>query len=107
MMVDNTRTATQRAAILERLKRGPATGPELNDIAHRFGARIKELRDSGHQIHKAAIGGGQFRYSIGQRHFHCCWNDPEYWVRKKKGRTVKVVCRECGKLVGYESGKKQ
>ena len=41
---------TQRDRILARLRRGPATNADLNEIAFRYSARIAELRDRGHVI---------------------------------------------------------
>ena len=40
----------QQAAIIDRLKQGPATNAELVQIAIRFTARIHELRKAGHDI---------------------------------------------------------
>ncbi len=42
--------ATQKERILHRLRRGPATNRDLNEIAFRYSARIAELRDDGHHI---------------------------------------------------------
>jgi hypothetical protein len=44
------RLSRQCVAILERLRRGPATNIELSAIALRFTARIHELRAAGYQI---------------------------------------------------------
>lgn len=41
---------TQQQKILATLQKGPATRRELNKIAPRFGARILELRQIGHDI---------------------------------------------------------
>ena len=40
----------QQAAIVDRLRQGPATNAELVQIAIRFTARIHELRKAGHDI---------------------------------------------------------
>ena len=39
------RAAGQKRRILERLNEGPATNSDLMEIAHRFGARLQELRE--------------------------------------------------------------
>lgn len=44
------RLGRQQRAILDRLRQGPATNTELVQIAQRFGARVKELRDAGWEI---------------------------------------------------------
>jgi hypothetical protein len=44
------RLSAQCAAILDRLKRGPATNQELARIALKYTGRISDLRANGHQI---------------------------------------------------------
>ena len=58
---------TQRDRILARLRRGPATNAELNDICFRYSARIYELRAAGHDIRWAPVKGkpGLTRYQLG------------------------------------------
>ena len=46
------RLGRQQQAILERLRRGPATNTELSQIAQRFSARIGELRAAGYDIRR-------------------------------------------------------
>ena len=46
------RLGRQQQAILERLRRGPATNNELVQIAQRFGGRIGELRAAGYDIRR-------------------------------------------------------
>jgi hypothetical protein len=58
------RLSGQRLRILERLRRGPATNRELNAICLRFGSRLMELRDLGHQIRTIPIGHGVFQYEL-------------------------------------------
>ena len=48
---------SQKERILARLRKGPATNRELNDIAFRYSARISELRDEGHAIAWRAVKG--------------------------------------------------
>ena len=50
-------TLSQKERILARLRKGPATNRELNDIAFRYSARIAELRDEGHAIAWRAVKG--------------------------------------------------
>lgn len=61
---DRERTDTQRAAILERLRRGPVRNTELNQIAFRYSARIYELRKAGHDIDVQSLGGGVNVYRL-------------------------------------------
>jgi hypothetical protein len=61
---DKARTSAQRQAILNRLRQGTATNMELVTISHRFGARLKELRDAGYPIATISLGGGLFRYEL-------------------------------------------
>jgi hypothetical protein len=61
---DLVRRDSQRAEILRRLESGPATNRELNPIANRFGARLKELRDSGRHITIRRIGPGLYEYTL-------------------------------------------
>jgi hypothetical protein len=49
------RFTRQHQAILDRLEQGPATNTELVQIAQRFGARVKELRDAGYVIKQEAV----------------------------------------------------
>ncbi len=52
-------------AILERLERGPATGPELAAITHRFSARIYDLRQQyGKTIISRRSGDGVYVYTL-------------------------------------------
>ena len=46
------RLGRQQRAILDRLRRGPATNTELVQIAQRFGGRIGELRAAGYDIRR-------------------------------------------------------
>ena len=48
---------SQKERILARLRKGPASNRELNDIAFRYSARIAELRDEGHAIAWRAVKG--------------------------------------------------
>ena len=59
----------QQARILSALVLRPQTGPDLNRIAHRFGARINELRNLGYPIDTQPITegpmAGQYVYKLG------------------------------------------
>ena len=59
----------QQARILTALVLRPQTGPDLNRIAHRFGARINELRNLGYPIDSKPITegpmAGQYVYKLG------------------------------------------
>jgi hypothetical protein len=50
--------------ILTRLRRGPATNIDLNTICYRYGARIYELRQGGHQIDKTRLDRGVWEYRL-------------------------------------------
>jgi hypothetical protein len=58
------RLSGQRLKILERLRRGPATNRELNEIGLGFARRLMELRELGHQIRTIPVGRGLFRYEL-------------------------------------------
>lgn len=60
----SSRFGKQCAAILALLKIRPRTGSELILVAHRFGARIYDLRKAGHRIEKRQVGDGEFLYSL-------------------------------------------
>jgi hypothetical protein len=47
---DKPRLTGQNAAILERLKHGPATNDELSRIARKYTSRISDLRAAGYRI---------------------------------------------------------
>jgi hypothetical protein len=46
------RVSRQALAVLDRLRRGPATNRELLDVAIRYGSRIHDLRKAGYTIDK-------------------------------------------------------
>ena len=46
------RLGRQQQAILDRLRKGPATNNDLCQIAQRFSARIEELRKAGYDIRR-------------------------------------------------------
>jgi hypothetical protein len=57
----------QRARILERLRRGPATNMELAyTVSPRFGARLMELRKAGYRIRTVCESheDGRWRYEL-------------------------------------------
>lgn len=55
---------TQKEKILARLKRGPATSPELNEIAFRYSARIDDLRKLGHNITSERLKQGVWLFTL-------------------------------------------
>lgn len=64
---DSSRFNRQQALIIALLKlRGKegATGPELMQIAHRFGGRLLEIRKMGYEVEVKSEGGGVFRYTL-------------------------------------------
>lgn len=55
---DKPRLSGQNSAILERLKRGPATNDELIRLSRKYTSRISDLRDAGFKINcKRGVGG--------------------------------------------------
>lgn len=58
------RLSAQHAKILDRLREGPATNLELELIAHRFGARLNELKRAGHPWLKRCIKPGLYEYRL-------------------------------------------
>lgn len=67
---DRLRLSSQNGLILERLQRGPATGPELMNIAKamNISARIsnvrKYLEERGQTVASRRIDGGVWEYTI-------------------------------------------
>jgi len=65
MTSEHERTDAAMWRILARLRQGPATGPDLNQICFRYTGRMSDLRlHHGYQIHKDHIGGGVWRYTL-------------------------------------------
>lgn len=64
MSTEVKRLKNSRQRILHRLAKSPATGNQLSRIALRFGARIKELRDSGYKITRQYVRPGVYRYTL-------------------------------------------
>lgn len=62
---DRERLTGNSLAILERLKRGPASNRELSEVGGlRFGGRIFDLRAAGWRIETEKRGGGLVVYSL-------------------------------------------
>ena len=62
---DKDRLGRSSAAILQRLKRGPATNTELTKIGGmRFGARLHDLRKAGHPTRSRHLVGGVWIYEL-------------------------------------------
>jgi hypothetical protein len=58
MEADKPRLSSQNSAILERLKRGPATNDELIRLSRKYTSRISDLREAGFKINcKRGVGG--------------------------------------------------
>jgi hypothetical protein len=57
---DKPRLSGQNAAILDRLKRGPATAYQLSAYSLKYTSRISDLRSHGYVIHcvRTTDGGG-------------------------------------------------
>ena len=52
----------QQAAVLARLRRGPATSVDLNEICFRYGGRIHELRNKGFDIRGVRLRRNVWKY---------------------------------------------
>ena len=61
---DRTRLTGQNAAILARLRQGPATNDELIGISRKYTSRISDLRAHGHRIVCERLAGGLTRYRL-------------------------------------------
>lgn len=61
---DVPRLAGQNAAILARLRQGPATNDELIKISRKYTSRISDLRTAGHRIVCGRLGGGLTEYRL-------------------------------------------
>lgn len=61
---DKPRLAAQTLAIVERLRRGPATNDELSRMARKYTGRISDARKAGYVIDCERIGGGLTRYRL-------------------------------------------
>ena len=61
---DITRLTGQNAAILRRLRAGPATNDELIGISRKYTSRISDLRAAGFVIEATRLGGGLFEYRL-------------------------------------------
>ncbi|WP_024816937.1 helix-turn-helix domain-containing protein [Arthrobacter sp. 31Y] len=55
---------SQREKILQLLKTGPATNQQLNKVCYRYGARIHELRNAGHNIVSEQIDRGLWQFRL-------------------------------------------
>jgi len=63
-LLESSQSITKRA-VLDRLRRGPATNIELNTICFRYGARIFELRHhDGYDITRSPMKAGVCTYTL-------------------------------------------
>lgn len=63
---DVQRLTGQNAAILARLRRGPATNDELIQISRKYTGRISDLRKAGYTINCTRGRGGLNTYTLQQ-----------------------------------------
>ena len=61
---DAPRLKGQNAAILERLRRGPATNDELIRISRKYTSRTSDLRKAGYRITCERLEGGLTLYRL-------------------------------------------
>ncbi len=64
---DRPRLRGQNAAILKRLRRGPATNRELAAFALNYRARVSDLRAAGYVIQCDQMAGGLSWYELKER----------------------------------------
>jgi hypothetical protein len=62
--LDEVRLTGQNAAILERLRRGPATNAELCGLSLKYTSRISDLRAAGYDIDCQRGSGGLNTYTL-------------------------------------------
>lgn len=60
--LDVPRLTGQNAAILARLKAGPATNAELAAISLKYTSRVSDIRAAGFVVRSTRIDGGTWRY---------------------------------------------
>ena len=61
---DRPRLAGQNAAILERLREGPATNEELARLSLKYTSRLSDLRKAGYEIECKRGKGGLNTYEL-------------------------------------------
>lgn len=61
---DVRRLTGQNLAILERLRKGPATNVELAQVAMKYTSRISDIRAKGYRIDCERLDGGVTRYRL-------------------------------------------
>lgn len=61
---DIPRLSAQSAAILDRLKQGPATNFELSRIALRYSARIHDLKKAGFKVSSKQVAGAEWIFEL-------------------------------------------
>jgi hypothetical protein len=61
---DRQRLRGQNAAILDRLRRGPATNAELASISLKYTSRLSDLRSAGFDVRSERVDGGTWIYRV-------------------------------------------
>jgi hypothetical protein len=61
---DRERLRGETDKLLARLRRGPASGPELMRLTGNHTGRISDLRKQGHTINAARVSGGVWLYTL-------------------------------------------
>ena len=61
---DKPRLRGQNAAILERLRAGPATNDELAKMSRKYTSRVSDLRKAGYEVECERLGGGLTQYTL-------------------------------------------
>ncbi len=62
---DCKRLTGQNAAILARLRLGPATNAELAGLSLKYTSRVSDLRRAGYRVRCVRLDGGLTRYELG------------------------------------------
>jgi hypothetical protein len=61
---ERARRTSAKERVLARLRLGPATNIQLNELCYRYGARILELRRAGYDIETRPIEAGVYQYTL-------------------------------------------
>lgn len=61
---DVVRLSSQSVAILERLRRGPASNRELSGLALKYTSRVSDIRAAGYTVECEDRGGGLCFYTL-------------------------------------------